>query len=494
MSKSWEQILGGYATNTLTAEEKRQLFEAALDDQTLFDVLADEEALRALLANPEARQRILDSLQASGNPQGMAAPHGPRLRWFRQPSSLAWAGSMAAMGLALIFGWQMEELWGPVVQEELQAERSVSEDKDKMAIPSPPSRTEARKPPIREGQKKPQSKPAPVASMPDQSPVTEPPAIAKASKDRERMDEAPVAGFSKRAFRQMVKKEHLPKAKEPDIQGLESAMDQSFSQEYRLMTPSVGDTVTREKTFQQLPQAQTFADRMHRSDAPSSTGVRDLFFAEKGRQPEGEREAIGNRRASQLFGGMSSEKERVLEKQSLNLEMTQEAVPDDSVLPTRGIRYSFVHGTPDGKDDAIDIEHFSGSWANLRLGITSNVTGYLYVLTDLENGKWKLMSPESQTGPRSSDGAIKVKAYQPVTFPLNQLTNKFGKPEVSSVTILLSSTPISELGTWLGEERSQDQLKNRLHLPGEQGFWVMDPHPKPETPFRVDIPLGLAQE
>jgi hypothetical protein len=39
MSKSWEQILGGYATDTLTEEEKLQLFEAALHDQTLFDVM-----------------------------------------------------------------------------------------------------------------------------------------------------------------------------------------------------------------------------------------------------------------------------------------------------------------------------------------------------------------------------------------------------------------------------------------------------------------------
>ena len=52
MSKSWEQILGGYATGTLTEEEKRKLFETALHDQTLFDALADEEALRVLLANP----------------------------------------------------------------------------------------------------------------------------------------------------------------------------------------------------------------------------------------------------------------------------------------------------------------------------------------------------------------------------------------------------------------------------------------------------------
>ena len=38
--------------DTLTEEEKRQLFEAALDDQMLFDALADEEALKAAVGQP----------------------------------------------------------------------------------------------------------------------------------------------------------------------------------------------------------------------------------------------------------------------------------------------------------------------------------------------------------------------------------------------------------------------------------------------------------
>ena len=130
MSKSWEQILGGYATDTLTEEEKRQLFEAALQDQTLFDALADEEALKALLADTDARQRILASLQTSGEPQGGAPSSRSGLSWFHQPSSLAWAGSIAAMGLALIFGWQMDKDWGPLVEQEQQMERSVSQDED----------------------------------------------------------------------------------------------------------------------------------------------------------------------------------------------------------------------------------------------------------------------------------------------------------------------------------------------------------------------------
>ena len=51
MSKTWEQILGGYATDTLSQEEKHQLLEAALHDQLLFDALADEEALKSLLGS-----------------------------------------------------------------------------------------------------------------------------------------------------------------------------------------------------------------------------------------------------------------------------------------------------------------------------------------------------------------------------------------------------------------------------------------------------------
>src|SRR5680860_210314 len=124
MATSWEHLLGGYATNTLTDEEKRQLFEAALNDQTLFDALADEEALKVMLADPEARQRILASLQTTEH-AGVAKKGGKWWDWFRQQSSLAWTGSIAAVGLALIFGWQMEKEWGPLVSQEQEAAKSA---------------------------------------------------------------------------------------------------------------------------------------------------------------------------------------------------------------------------------------------------------------------------------------------------------------------------------------------------------------------------------
>lgn len=72
MATSWEHLLGGYATNTLTDEEKRQLYEAALNDQALFDALADEEALKVMLADPEARRRILASLEVTERSGGVS--------------------------------------------------------------------------------------------------------------------------------------------------------------------------------------------------------------------------------------------------------------------------------------------------------------------------------------------------------------------------------------------------------------------------------------
>jgi hypothetical protein len=57
------KLVGGYATGTLTPEEQRALFEAALEDQELFDELSREQALRDLLADPAARGSLIAVLE-----------------------------------------------------------------------------------------------------------------------------------------------------------------------------------------------------------------------------------------------------------------------------------------------------------------------------------------------------------------------------------------------------------------------------------------------
>ncbi|MGC9969061.1 MAG: hypothetical protein ABSE56_00595 [Bryobacteraceae bacterium] len=86
-----EKLLGGYATGTLTEEERRALFEAALSDQELFEALAGEEALKELLEDPNCRRQVEQALREQ--PQGLIA----RLAgWMRRPQAWALAGTLAA--------------------------------------------------------------------------------------------------------------------------------------------------------------------------------------------------------------------------------------------------------------------------------------------------------------------------------------------------------------------------------------------------------------
>ncbi|HLY19719.1 MAG TPA: hypothetical protein VKR61_20975 [Bryobacteraceae bacterium] len=82
-----QKLLGGYATHTLTAEERRALFEAALDDQELFDALAKEQALREVLQDPPARQQVIEALGPAREPRPARAWH-----WLRRTPALAMAG------------------------------------------------------------------------------------------------------------------------------------------------------------------------------------------------------------------------------------------------------------------------------------------------------------------------------------------------------------------------------------------------------------------
>ncbi len=56
------KLLGGYATNTLSADERKVLFDAALEDQELFNALANEDALREVLDDPVTREQARSAL------------------------------------------------------------------------------------------------------------------------------------------------------------------------------------------------------------------------------------------------------------------------------------------------------------------------------------------------------------------------------------------------------------------------------------------------
>jgi hypothetical protein len=94
-----KKLVGGYATGTLTPEERQALFQAALEDQGLFDALAREEALRDALSDRAARARLLAALD------GQPAPWWRRA-WLSMPvRALAAAAALSICVLAGYRAW-----------------------------------------------------------------------------------------------------------------------------------------------------------------------------------------------------------------------------------------------------------------------------------------------------------------------------------------------------------------------------------------------------
>lgn len=134
-----EQLLGGFAAGTLTADEQQRLYAAALQDQRLFDALADEQGLKELLTDPAVRRRLLETLRQSV--AKTAEPSAPWWTWFGKPARLALAGGLAAAVLALTFGTH-------IFQESLERNaRSVATEEPVSSSPASPSLPQASPPP-----------------------------------------------------------------------------------------------------------------------------------------------------------------------------------------------------------------------------------------------------------------------------------------------------------------------------------------------------------
>jgi hypothetical protein len=104
-----QQLLGGYATGTLTEQERKILFQAALSDQELFDALADEEALRELLADPAARRRLAAVLAAPPPEPVRETPGWIAWLWRPMPIAAFAAFAVAVVGISVLLQKQNQE-------------------------------------------------------------------------------------------------------------------------------------------------------------------------------------------------------------------------------------------------------------------------------------------------------------------------------------------------------------------------------------------------
>ena len=180
-----KKLLGGYATGTLTAEERQALFAAALEDQELFDALAREQSLRDLLRDPAARAELLSALDTP------ASRTGGFWQWLRRPAvaGLAMAGVAA---IAIVAVWQGTRV-APLKPAEPVIVADLKRPEPVPALSSAPPTAPARQP---EASTRTKAGDAPAAAMTDKKTtlaIAPPPAPAAIQALNERRDATDVA-------------------------------------------------------------------------------------------------------------------------------------------------------------------------------------------------------------------------------------------------------------------------------------------------------------
>lgn len=331
-----EHLLGGFAADTLTPEERKRLYAAALHDQQLFTALADEQALKELLADPDVRRRLLQALkQPSPTATGSTVTWWG---WLKKPAGLAWAGGLAAAVFAIAFGTR-------IYQESLdRAAQSVVTEEAKPAAPS-----------IQRAQ-----------------PAMEPTASAPAP-ERKTKDKTDAAKNDRRA-------DKLAKREQP-LAG--RASEQAASK-------SLADTATpqreRDESSNRTPMAA--AEKKSTSTPPST----DRKLAAPAPPPAAAPPLL------QAPAGFSAARAPAPKKSARALFYGDESSPSIGQAKPLGLRYSFVTRGTDGRTQELTAAMVARSSEPVRITVQATQESYVQLLQNLGSAGTRLWWPPQETG------------------------------------------------------------------------------------------------
>jgi hypothetical protein len=330
-----EKLLGGFAADTLTPEEKQTLYTAALQDQQLFNALADEQALKELLADPDVRRRLLASLEqksASG-----ASGSLPWLDWFRRPAGLAFAGGLAAAALAVMLGIR-------IYQDSLrQAAQSVATEEAKPA--SQPGTPQAIEP-----QAKAKENVAPAIDLPKKDTL-----IDKLAK-RERSAPPP----SKKERASDVARDSLKQRSEQD-------------------------------------EARGQAEAPVAATGTPARSARALFYGEEPGRADTRSLATEQEQSTKPLAESAPQANR-LERPLEGLSQLGKAAGTAARLRPLGLRYSFIIRGTDGQEREADAATASKSIQPVFFTVEANQDAYLQVWKTVGSSTPQLLWPEKETG------------------------------------------------------------------------------------------------
>ena len=445
-----EKLLGGFAADTLTAEEQRRLYTAALQDQQLFNALADEQALKELLADPAVRRRLLQALNQT-NPPGATLSW---LDWLRRPATLAYGGGLAVAVLAVVLGTK-------IYQESLrQATQSATED----VKPVSPSL------------------PAPPASEPAQAPLTDTkleekkkvtPAVPEKQEglgDKSSRRDKTIAG-------KPLQQEHpgsrddLQQRSEQDSAGKQAPVS-------ALGKSTEDATVSASKQEAKAPSPAAAPEPTQlQSNAPAiaapKAGARALFYAEA--------------TASSNIGSMAQERARkpsaAPEPEVIRPEpkldrfaLTGKADVSAQVKPL-GLRHSLVVQEEDGRDREVDAITAKQNPGQAYLTVEANQNAYLQIWKT-GAGTPQLLFPEKESGQIS----LKIPAGQRQRLPLPTGSE--------NITIRLSRMPFGPVSrqeaVMLGR-LSPHQIQETTTGQQEQATYVVNQDPSVTAQIAVEV-------
>lgn len=453
-----EKLLGGFAADTLTPEERQQLFTAAMQDQQLFDALADEQALKELLTDPDVRRRLLQAMNKTTPVSADALASW--LDWFKRPANLALAGGLATAVFAVILGTK-------IYQDSLQQPaQSVATETAPPAAPPAPSQ------PIEPKAKEPEA-PASIAAKKDR--LTDK-LVASEQIAPSPSQESRAADVTRDKAPQRARQEEDRKQAEAPLAapGNEKGVTASVDQHLAASSPAAGPEPKKSQApaNASLPEASS-----------STVSARALFYGEATRADTGGRPPSQERamKPSAESESQSNSFKRKLEGLSQLSKSAAPATPDKPL----GLRYSFVVQHSDGQEQEIDAAGASKNSTPVQLTIELNQDGYIQVWKNVGSANTQLLLPQKDSGHISQ----KIHAGQRQRLPL--------PADSGTVIVRLSRVPfgpISRQEAALLNRRSPHLLQESGTSPSptgsqEQATYVVSQDLSPTAQIAVDILL-----
>ena len=434
-----EKLLGGYATNTLTDEERQALFEAALHDQTLFNTLADEQALKELLDNPQHRQQLLRTLKQS-QPEPKASWISQVLAWTQQGSNIAMAGSVVVALLAFTFVVRLIDDVGPVP--------SSLESKKEVKPPAPVTK------PLLLQPTEPVTSVTPSVPSPDQS-VTPSDSIRSLSSRLEASRQTPSppapslpAKSKKRALADRATEEFHDELDSESAKVPMSALSEmdAPAAEERLSSEKGWRVSARElfyKTASKMrPERPSIQGRRQAPDRPrleSKASLKSL--------PPPEAESLEQFMDYSTQPGAQETPSAKLKGDKTGIQQLEgrDRRKDESTVDVHplGLRYSILQRQSDDTYSEVDISTPLVSTETVRLTVETNQPGYLYVLIAVGQ-EWQIRFPPPSKGPHPEKRSALVKGGTRFTLPETSGFNIKENQSRSHWALLFSRGPLPD--------------------------------------------------